>query len=310
MATDNENKSIAARLKWAREQAGLSQGQVAKQLGVHRPTISQIESGDRKVRLDELDRFAEIYGVDRTWLMDGDSALPGERDPRIELAARELTKLKREDLDNILRLIQVLRDNEGVQVNSRTGLARQALRAAMQIRRNLPVPREAALNAFDVAKMSGIDIRFVDAPSLEGMFVRDPGLRILLPSLQHRPRARVLFSCAHEIGHQQLGHGTRADRYLDTAPSAPVSDEEFLADSFAGHLLMPRAAVMDALNRRNWLPDTMTPPQILLVAGELGVGYENAAYAHARCARTNSTSSTRSFEQSLAQVDQSRNFWT
>jgi len=113
MAADNENKSIAARLKWAREQAGLSQGQVAKHLGMHRPTISQIESGDRKVRVDELDRFAEIYGVDRTWLMDGDAALPGERDPRIELAARELKKLKREDLDNILRLIQVLRDDEG-----------------------------------------------------------------------------------------------------------------------------------------------------------------------------------------------------
>lgn len=113
MANSASPQNLAARLRWAREQAGLSQGQVAHRLNVHRPTISQIESGDRNVRIEELDKFAEIYGVERTWLIDGDAALAGERDPRIELAARELRKMKREDLDAILRLIQVLRDNEG-----------------------------------------------------------------------------------------------------------------------------------------------------------------------------------------------------
>jgi transcriptional regulator with XRE-family HTH domain len=112
MPSKAENASIGSRLRWAREQAGLSQGQVAQQMGVHRPTISQIEAGDRKVRIEEVDQFAQIYGVERTWLMDGDAALPGERDPRIELAARELKKLKPKDLDAIMRLIQVLRDNE------------------------------------------------------------------------------------------------------------------------------------------------------------------------------------------------------
>jgi transcriptional regulator with XRE-family HTH domain len=86
---------------------------VAVKLDVHRPTISQIEAGDRNVRLDEIHRFAEIYGVEENWLMKGDETLSGNRDPRVELAARELSKLKREDLDSILRLIQVLRNNEG-----------------------------------------------------------------------------------------------------------------------------------------------------------------------------------------------------
>ena len=113
MSNSANQKPLAARLKWAREQAGLSQGQVAQRLDVHRPTISQIEAGERNVRIDELDKFAEIYGVEKAWLLDGDSALPGEQDPRIELAARELRKLKRQDLDAILRLIQVLRNDEG-----------------------------------------------------------------------------------------------------------------------------------------------------------------------------------------------------
>lgn len=111
MTDKGDKKSMAMRLRWAREQAGLSQGQVAQRMGVHRPTISQIEAGERNVRIDELDQFAELYGVSREWLVDGDKVLPGERDPRIQLAARELGKLKGADLDAILRLIQVLRDN-------------------------------------------------------------------------------------------------------------------------------------------------------------------------------------------------------
>src|SRR3954447_13733612 len=114
----------------------------------------------------------------------------------------------------------------------------------MQLRRNLAIPREVPVNAFDIAQMSGLDVRFLDAPSLEGMFVRDPGLRVLLPSLKHRPRPRVLFSCAHEIGHHQLGHGTKADEYLADGQSHAFSAEEFLANSFAAHLLMPRAAIL------------------------------------------------------------------
>src|SRR5688572_19044629 len=93
-ANNDSKKEIASRLRWAREQAGISQGQVAQRMDVHRPTISQIESAERNVRIEELDQFAEIYGVSREWLVDGDKVLPGERDPRIRLAARELGKLK------------------------------------------------------------------------------------------------------------------------------------------------------------------------------------------------------------------------
>ncbi len=106
---DEIKRNVGSRLRWAREQAGLSQGQVAHKLGMHRPTISQIEAGDRNVRVEELEQFGTLYGVETEWLIKGDAALAGDRDPRIELAARELSKLKREDLDSILRLIQVLK---------------------------------------------------------------------------------------------------------------------------------------------------------------------------------------------------------
>ncbi|MFW6039412.1 MAG: helix-turn-helix domain-containing protein [bacterium] len=107
--TESSRKAIGERLRWAREQAGLSQGQVARHFGMHRPTISQIEAGARNVRADEITGFAELYDVKESWLIRGDDDLPGSDDPRIALAARELKKLSQEDLDSILRLIQVLR---------------------------------------------------------------------------------------------------------------------------------------------------------------------------------------------------------
>ena len=63
-ANNDSKKEIASRLRWAREQAGLSQGQVAQRMGVHRPTISQIESAERNIRIEELDQFAHIVSHD------------------------------------------------------------------------------------------------------------------------------------------------------------------------------------------------------------------------------------------------------
>jgi transcriptional regulator with XRE-family HTH domain len=104
-----QKEGIAARLRLAREQAGLSQGQVAKILGLHRPAISEIEAGRRKVSAEELTECSKIYGVSLTWLASGDSSLDCEHADRIQLAARQLSKLKPEDIDMVLRILRTLR---------------------------------------------------------------------------------------------------------------------------------------------------------------------------------------------------------
>jgi len=101
---------IASRLRLAREQAGLSQGQVAKLLEMHRPTISEIEAGRRRVSAEEIAEFARIYDVSVTWLTGQDGSDRNTADDRVQLAARELSKLKKEDLDKVLRLLSSLRD--------------------------------------------------------------------------------------------------------------------------------------------------------------------------------------------------------
>lgn len=102
---------LVERLKEARKLAGLSQGQVAKILGLHRPSVSEMEAGNRRVSATELARLAEIYDVSVAWLLGDSPYTLGAQDPRLELAARELTKLKPDDLDRLLKLLAAMRSD-------------------------------------------------------------------------------------------------------------------------------------------------------------------------------------------------------
>jgi transcriptional regulator with XRE-family HTH domain len=114
---DSKRAVIASRLREARKMAGLSQGQVAKLLELHRPTISEIEAGNRRVTAEELSQFAEMYDVTVSWLLAETAEQLEMDDPRLQLAARELSKLKSDDLDRLLRLLASMRsssdDEEG-----------------------------------------------------------------------------------------------------------------------------------------------------------------------------------------------------
>lgn len=110
---DEQRKAaIASRLALARKQAGLTQGQVATMLRLHRPSISEVEAGRRDVTAAEIAQLAEIYGVSVAWL----SCAEGESHPardRIELAARELARLRDEDLGKVLDLLRALKESGG-----------------------------------------------------------------------------------------------------------------------------------------------------------------------------------------------------
>lgn len=102
-------RALAARLREARRLSGLSQGQVAQRMGLHRPSISEIEAGNRRVSADELSRFAELYDVSMAYLSGDAPNTMAIDDPRLQLAARELQKLAPESLDNLLRALAALR---------------------------------------------------------------------------------------------------------------------------------------------------------------------------------------------------------
>jgi transcriptional regulator with XRE-family HTH domain len=107
--TEEKRSIIAARLREARKMAGLSQAQVAKMLGLHRPSISEAEAGNRKVSADEITKLAEIYDVSVSWLLGENVDKLDIHDDKIQLAARELRKLKPDDLDRLLTILASMR---------------------------------------------------------------------------------------------------------------------------------------------------------------------------------------------------------
>lgn len=113
MSKDKNIKRVAigSRLRLAREMAGLSQAQVAKMLSLHRPSVSEIEAGRRKVSAEELSKLAEIYDVKLNWLTGSDTGKNAKDDEKVKLAARQLAKLKPKDYERVIHLLSILRSN-------------------------------------------------------------------------------------------------------------------------------------------------------------------------------------------------------
>ena len=96
--------------------------------------------------------------------------------------------------------------------------------------------------------------------------------RILLPA--DRPLGRQYFSCVHELGHHEFGHGTQVDQYFaDDHDERELDAEERLVDLFACHLLMPQATVHKAFSIRGWSCNNPLPAQVYTIACALGVSY-------------------------------------
>lgn len=95
--------------------AGLSQAQVAKLMNLHRPAISEIEAGNRRVSAEELGRLSDMYDVTVSWVLGETADQLDADDPRLQLAARELGKLKPDDLDRLLRLLASMRSSDSAE---------------------------------------------------------------------------------------------------------------------------------------------------------------------------------------------------
>jgi transcriptional regulator with XRE-family HTH domain len=82
------SKTIGQRIKEIREEIGISQQDLAERLGVLRPTISQMENGERKITTDELIKLSEILNKSVPYLIGL------EYEPEIVLEERRKSMIK------------------------------------------------------------------------------------------------------------------------------------------------------------------------------------------------------------------------
>jgi Zn-dependent peptidase ImmA (M78 family) len=244
---------------------------------MHRPTISQIESGSRNVLAEELPRFADLYDVSVDWLL----GRVDEEDAVVQLAARGLDKLKAGDRRETPCIAGKFA--RGCSMN-RVDVARNAVSMALRVRQRAGLGLSVPVNPFDACASLNIEVRFANISSMEGMLARKPSLTIIVSSV--RPSGRQAFTCAHELGHLVLDHQSTVDDVLDLMTEGEPAYqqdnvEEYAADQFAAFFLMPKTAVVAALRDRGLDPERCPPVHLLMLAVWFGVGFSTLA-AHIR----------------------------
>ena len=148
---------------------------------------------------------------------------------------------------------------------------------ALQVRRASGCAFWDPVCVYDLATNLGLEVRFFDIPSMEGVYCASAHSTIIVSSL--RPPGRQAFTCAHELGHHVFGHGDQYDELVEHRSEARRFDpHEFQADCFAGALLMPKVAVSRGFSLRGWDLATAAPEAFYVVATWLGVGYTTLIY--------------------------------
>lgn len=154
-------------------------------------------------------------------------------------------------------------------------LARRAAFEAEKTRLTAKIPHTAPIDPIETAMARGCEVRFMRLPSVEGMYSPVPKPLIVLGS--ERPAGRRSFTCAHELGHHVFKHGMMLEQLTEQKLTCnKKTPEEFLADAFAGHLLMSKSVVGHAIKNRGLTASDLTPVQVYRLASYFGVGYGTA----------------------------------
>ena len=154
---------------------------------------------------------------------------------------------------------------------NRRALATQAMQAATATRAKANLDQAEPICVYGLCDTLGIVVRFNNF-NMEGMYQRGLPPRIHLSA--RRPLPRRAYNCAHELGHHVFGHGSSIDELREDAKAQSWEDpKEFLADTFAGFILMPTIGLRRAFSVRCWTPEKASPTQIFTIACEFGVGY-------------------------------------
>jgi Zn-dependent peptidase ImmA (M78 family)/DNA-binding XRE family transcriptional regulator len=266
-------QELGRRLRLARLNVGLSQEEVATELRLVRPTISQMESGKRGVGSIELAKLARLYGRPLAWFFEDETGEAVTEDP-LTLLFRA-TQLRPEDKRVVtefealcraygdLETLLGLRNESAPPDYSSIGeprdkldAIRQGERVALDERRRLGIGDDPIRDLFELLDSQAVHVfvRPLQESGISGLFLydRSTGPCILINGSEH-PRRRP-FNLAHEYAHVLLDRKLRAHASA-TSRLLGEADErgellEVRANRFAADFLMPAAGITRFLGDR------------------------------------------------------------
>lgn len=183
----------------------------------------------------------------------------------------------------------------------RENQSREAYKKAIRFRQTNHIPLIFPINAIDLAEKNGLEVRLQNLPSTEGLYYRgSERATIILSNL--RPSGRVNFSCAHELGHHAFGHGNSIHEFFEHHTEFEKNSDEYLADYFAGHLLMPEVAIRNAFNRFSY-SQKLNPKEAYILSTFFRVGYStlinHLRYSHKLLSKANAETLLKESPQSI-----------
>lgn len=293
-------EQLATRLRDTRQALGLTQAEVARRLGVHRPTVSEMEAGRRAVTSEELYRLARLYEVPVSTLLGASAEDEVERilfrkdgiaEPAARAAVRRFVRRCRveQELETLLQAHRPAATHPGYRFRYPSGVRRAVLEGeglAERERRRLGLGVEPLRNPLEVLERQGVRIGPLEGVAdegLDGVYFEVDGLGPCIGINQSRDLwtgFRVAFTVAHEYAHWLLDD-TDAERYR---PGRFTKDlKEVRANAFAAAFLMPRESVMRYLGNAGLLETDgrvrgLTPTDIVRAMDHFGVSRHALLY--------------------------------
>lgn len=274
---------VGERLRIARESAKVTQAAAAEALQVARTTVVAIEQGQRRPRLDELQRFAALYGVSVNSLLRRESVQldlkprfrrAGEADADVESAVALMASLVQAELElEDLLGVQRTRSDPPERPLLPGNVAVQAEQDATELRQWLGIgmaPIHDMMSVLELQLGARVFIRRLPA-KISGLYAYDEraGACILLNAAH--PKDRRAQTGAHELGH--LTSTRRApDALHDGSPES--SREERYAIAFARAFLTPARTVMSKFREITAGSTQLTRRHVILLAHAFGVSRE------------------------------------
>lgn len=276
------NASVGARIRTLRERAEMKSQDLARAVGIDPSAMSNIESGKRAVKTDELTRIAKALGVSPLAIIDESSLVARMPvSPRVD-TGRFATASVLARLETLAELHEVLAGDglvapaklDGVpSVDTRDWKESAELLAAWA-EEKLSIEaqgddRFAALaDAIEARLQIDVVIEDVDDGTLAGAAITDRAFPLLFVRAS-QPRPRALFTLAHELAHVLAGDG---DTFTIDEDLTAHSDRERFANAFAATLLMPAAEV------RQLTGDWIDPSRVARMLVRFGVSFESLVY--------------------------------
>ena len=75
---DAHRATIGAAIARLREEQGWSQRELAKWVGLDQSAVSRVEAGRRRLKAEELERFADAFGVSADELLSARAGAAGD----------------------------------------------------------------------------------------------------------------------------------------------------------------------------------------------------------------------------------------